>query len=78
MDGRAERLRLRAEELVEEDSLAYLAYRQAVPFRQDVQDARQEPWHPLEIARAAAEVAALAEESASSGNPRLRADAWWL
>jgi len=76
MDGRAERLRLRAEELVEEDSLAYLAYVEAVRSGQDVQDAKARTVAiPLEIARAAAEVAALAEESASSGNPRLRADA---
>ena len=76
MDGRAERLRLRAEELVEEDSLAYLAYVEAVRSGQHVPDAKARTVEtPLEIVRAAAEVAALAEESASSGNPRLRADA---
>ena len=76
IDARAERLRLRAEELVEEDSLAYLAYMDAVRSSQDVPTAQSRTVEvPLEIVKAAAEVAALAEKSASSGNPRLRADA---
>ena len=76
IDVSAERLRLRAEELVEQDSLAYLAYVEAVRSGQDVANAQARTVEmPLEIVRAAAEVAALAEQSASSGNPRLRADA---
>ncbi|HSS95304.1 MAG TPA: cyclodeaminase/cyclohydrolase family protein [Candidatus Dormibacteraeota bacterium] len=74
--GRAERLRLHSEELVETDSLSYLAYVEAVRSGQDVEGARARTVEvPLEIVRAAAEVAALAEQSASLGNPRLRADA---
>jgi formiminotetrahydrofolate cyclodeaminase len=76
IDGRAERLRLSAEELVTEDSIAYLAYLKAVRSGRDVSSAQARTVAvPLEIVRVAAEVAALAEQSASSGNPRLRADA---
>lgn len=76
IDGRAERLRIHAEDLVEQDSLAYLAYVEAVRSGQDVASAQSRTVEmPLEIVRAAAEVAALAELSVSSGNPRLRADA---
>jgi formiminotetrahydrofolate cyclodeaminase len=75
-DARAEGLRLRAEELVEEDSLAYLAYVDAIRAGQDVAGAQARTIEvPLEIVRAAAEVAAMAEQSASLGNPKLRADA---
>ncbi|TMD33833.1 MAG: hypothetical protein E6I95_07935 [Chloroflexi bacterium] len=75
-DGHAERLRLRAEELVAEDSIAYLAYLEEVRSGRDVSSAQARTVAvPLEIVRVAAEIAALAEQSASSGNPRLRADA---
>jgi formiminotetrahydrofolate cyclodeaminase len=74
--GRAERLRLHSEELIEADSMSYLAYVEAVRSGQDVDSARARTVEvPLEIVRAAAAVAALAEQSASLGNPRLRADA---
>ncbi len=73
---RAERLRLRSEELIQEDSLAYLAFVGAVRTGEDVARARARTIEiPLEIVRAAAEVAELAEQSASSGNPKLRPDA---
>jgi formiminotetrahydrofolate cyclodeaminase len=74
--GRAERLRLHSEELIEEDSTAYLAYVAAVRSGQDIAAAEARTVQvPLEIVRAAAEIAELAERSASLGNPRLRADA---
>ncbi len=74
--GRAERLRLHSEELIEKDSLAYLAYVEAVRSGQDVAGAEAETIEvPLEIVRAAAEVAALAEQSGARGNPKLRPDA---
>jgi formiminotetrahydrofolate cyclodeaminase len=76
MHGRAEQLRLHAEELIERDSMAFLAYLEAVRTGEDVAAALARTVEtPLEIVRAAAEVAALAEQSASRGNPRLRADA---
>jgi formiminotetrahydrofolate cyclodeaminase len=74
--GRAERLRLRSEALVEEDSTAYLDFVAAVRSGQNVAAAEARTVEvPLEIVRAAAEVAELAEQSASLGNPRLHADA---
>jgi formiminotetrahydrofolate cyclodeaminase len=73
---RAERLRLHSEELIEEDSLAYLAFVEAVRSGQDVAGAQARTVEiPLDIVRVAAEVATLADQSASLGNPRLRADA---
>ena len=73
---RAERLRLHSEELIEKDSLAYLAYVEAVRSGQDVAGAEAKTIDiPLEIVRVAAEVAALAEQSATQGNPKLRPDA---
>jgi formiminotetrahydrofolate cyclodeaminase len=76
MHGRAERLRLQSEELIEQDSLAYLDYVEAMRSGQGVAGAQARTIQvPLEIVRAAAEVAALAEQSASLGNPKLRADA---
>lgn len=76
MHGRAERLRLQSEELIEQDSIAYLDYVEAVRSGQGVAGAQARTIQiPLEIARAAAEVAALAEQSASLGNPKLRDDA---
>ena len=76
MHERAERLRLQSEELIEQDSLAYLDFVEAVRSGQGVAGAQARTIQvPLEIARAAAEVATLAEHAASSGNPKLRADA---
>jgi len=76
MHERAERLRIQSEDLIEQDSLAYLDYVEAVRSGQGVAGAQARTIQvPLEIARAAAEVAALAEQSASLGNPKLRADA---
>jgi len=76
MHGRAERLRLYGEELIEQDSTAFLAYVEAVRTGQDVAAAQARTVDvPLEIVRAAAQVAELAEQSASHGNPKLRADA---
>lgn len=73
---RAEALRLRSEELVEKDSLAYLAYVEAVRSGVDVAGAQSATVDvPLDIVRTAAEVAALAERSESLGNPKLHADA---
>ena len=72
----AERLRLHSEELIERDSLAYLAFVEAVRSGHDVARAQATTIEvPLEIVRAAAEVAALAERAATSGNPKLLADA---
>jgi formiminotetrahydrofolate cyclodeaminase len=74
--ARAERLRLRSEDLIEEDSLAYLAFVEAVRTGEDVARAQARTIEiPLEIVRAAAEVAGLAEQAASLGNPKLRPDA---
>jgi methenyltetrahydrofolate cyclohydrolase len=76
MHERAERLRLQSEELIERDSLAYLDFVEAVRAGQGVAAAQARTIQiPLEIARAAADVASLAEQSASLGNPKLRADA---
>ncbi len=76
MHGRAERLRLQSEELIEQDSVAYLDYVEAVRSGHGVAGAQARTIQiPLEIVRAAAEVAELAEQSASLGNPKLRADA---
>jgi formiminotetrahydrofolate cyclodeaminase len=75
-NSRAEELRLRSEELIEKDSLAYLAYVEAVRSGVDVAGAQAATVDiPLDIVRTAAEVAALAERSGSLGNPNLRADA---
>jgi formiminotetrahydrofolate cyclodeaminase len=74
--GRAEQLRLHSQELIEKDSLAYLAFVEAVRSGEDVAAAQATTVEiPLEIVRAAAEVAALAARSASLGNPKLHADA---
>src|SRR2546430_15100 len=74
--SRAEALRLRAEELIELDSLAFLAFLEAVRSGGDVEAARQQTIDvPTEIARSAAEVVRLAHDLESKGNPNLRADA---
>src|SRR5260370_18005727 len=76
MHARAERLRLQSEELIEQDAVAYLAFMQAVRSGEGVAGAQARTIQvPLEIARAAAEVAELAEQSASFGTPKLRPDA---
>ena len=73
---RAEELRLHSEELIERDSMAYLAYVEAVRSGADVGAAEAATVDiPLDIVKAAAEVAVLAERSVSQGNPKLRADA---
>jgi len=72
---RAEELR-HSEELIERDSMAYLAYVEAVRSGADVGAAEAATVDiPLDIVKAAAEVAVLAERSVSQGNPKLRADA---
>lgn len=72
----AHELRLRGEELVEHDVLAYLAFVEAVRSGQGVTDAKQRTVEvPLEIGRAAGKVSTLAEQLAAHGNPKLRADA---
>jgi len=73
---RAHALRLRAEELVEEDLRAYLAYVAAQRSATDVDVAAEVTIEvPLDIVRAAAEVVELAVRLAAKGNARLRADA---
>jgi formiminotetrahydrofolate cyclodeaminase len=73
---RAELIRLRSEELVEEDSLAYLDFVAARRSGQGVDAAQARTVDvPLEIARNAAEVAAMARELMGKGNPNLGADA---
>lgn len=72
----AHRLRLSAEELVEHDLNAYLAYVAAVRSGRDVEAARRRTVEvPLEIVGAAGAVVELAGRLAAHGNPRLRADA---
>jgi Methenyl tetrahydrofolate cyclohydrolase len=81
----AHALRLRAEELVEADSLSYMAYVEAVRSAKNVQGKARERAIasaraatidvPLAIARLAAETVELADAMAEKGNPNLRADA---
>jgi methenyltetrahydrofolate cyclohydrolase len=81
--GRARELRLRALELADEELTAYAPVLEAVRLPKDdptraerldraLSDAAESP---LEIARVAAEVAALASDLASSGNRSLEGDA---
>ena len=73
---RAERIRVRSEELVEQDSVAYLDFVAAARSGDGVEAARAKTVEvPLEIARHAAEVYRLAQVVEEKGNPRLRADA---
>lgn len=73
---RAHELRLRAEELVEEDKVAYFAYVAALRSRQGVEDARSRTIDvPLDIARCGIEILRLADELARKGNQNLHADA---
>src|SRR5207237_117672 len=73
---RAEALRLRAEELIELDSLAFLAFVEAVRSGVDVESARRKTIDvPREIAARAVEVVGLARELEIDGNPNLKPDA---
>jgi formiminotetrahydrofolate cyclodeaminase len=74
--GLAHSLRLRAEELVEEDVQAYLGYVAATRSGAGLDSALSTTVDvPLEIVRAAAGASELADQLAAHGNPRLRADA---
>ena len=73
---RAHALRVESFELIEEDAQAYLAFVEAVRSQQDVGLAHARTVDvPLRMTHAAAEVAELAVQLASHGNPNLRADA---
>jgi formiminotetrahydrofolate cyclodeaminase len=73
---RAHALRVESFELIEEDAQAYLAFVEAVRSQQEVDTAHARTVDvPLRLTRAAAEVAELAVQLASHGNPNLRADA---
>lgn len=82
---RANALRLQAEELIEEDAHAYLAFVAAVRAAKGTMgEAREKTIGPaqsktvdvpLAIVRSGAEVVELAAELAAHGNPNLRADA---
>ena len=82
---RAQELRLHSEELVEQDSLAYLAFVDAVRSAkalhgsardEAIEEARSRTVEvPLDIVRSASEVVELAHQLASRGNQNLRADA---
>jgi formiminotetrahydrofolate cyclodeaminase len=82
---RAHALRLRAEELVEEDAHAYLAYVEALRAVKGMSGEAREravgPAHsktvdvPLAMVRSGAEVVDIASALAAHGNPNLRADA---
>jgi methenyltetrahydrofolate cyclohydrolase len=72
----AHALRLHAEELIDEDVQAYLGYVASVRSGIDLEGARSKTVDvPLELVRLAAAVATLADQLASKGNPKLRADA---
>ena len=74
--GQAHSLRLRAEELVEEDVDAYLAYVSATRSGTSLDSAHARTVDvPLEVVRTAAGASELADRFAAHGNPRLRADA---
>jgi formiminotetrahydrofolate cyclodeaminase len=73
---RAHALRVHGFALIEEDSQAYLAFVDAVRSQQDVATAHARTVDvPLQMIRAAADVAELAVQLANQGNPNLRADA---
>jgi formiminotetrahydrofolate cyclodeaminase len=78
--GTAERLRIRATELADADVAAYGRFVQArrkhgrgSPEATDALDGAVDV--PMQVTRAAAEVASLAGSLARDGNPRLRGDA---
>ena len=73
---RAHVLRVESFELIEEDAQAYLSFVDAVRSQQELETAHDRTVEvPLRMTRAAAEVAELAVQVASHGNPNLRADA---
>jgi formiminotetrahydrofolate cyclodeaminase len=73
---RSEAMRLRAEELVELDSAAFLEFVDAARRGEGVESARQKTIHvPMEIASLASDVVGLAHDLEKEGNPNLRADA---
>lgn len=73
---RAQAIRLRAEELIELDSIAFLEFLEATRAGSNVETARQKTIDvPMEIATLAAEVVELAHVMESQGNPNLKADA---
>jgi formiminotetrahydrofolate cyclodeaminase len=84
-ETRAEALRRRADVLAEEDALAFRALQAADRSARDLEGPDREAVVgrarsraadvPLEVVRAAAEVAGLASDLASHGNPRLFGDA---
>ena len=74
--SRAQALRLRAEELIDLDSQAFLDYLEARRSGDGVEAARQRTIEmPREIAGCAAEVVSLAADLETHGNPNLRPDA---
>ncbi len=73
---RAHALRLHAEELIDEDVHAYLGYMDSVRSGIGLEAARSKTVDvPLDLVRSAALVTTLADQLASKGNPKLRADA---
>ncbi|TME03168.1 MAG: cyclodeaminase/cyclohydrolase family protein [Chloroflexi bacterium] len=73
---RAHALRLRSEELIQLDSLAYLEFVHATRSGRGVDAARQKTIDvPMAIAGSAARVIDLARDLETNGNPNLRADA---
>ena len=74
--ARARALRIHSEELIQNDSIAYLDFVAAVRSGRDVGAARERTIEvPLDIVRSAAKVVALADQLAAHGNPNLHADA---
>ena len=73
---RAHAIRVESFQLIEEDAQAFLAFIEAVRSKKDVDAAHARTVDvPLRMTRAASEVAELAVQLASHGNPNLRADA---
>src|SRR5262245_41273708 len=72
----AEALRLRAEELIHLDAVAFNAFRDAARSGQDIYEARDKTIDiPLEIAQVGVRVVDLGHRLEASGNQNLRADA---
>lgn len=73
---RAQAIRLRAEELIELDSIAFLEFLEASRAGSNVERARKKTIDiPMEVASLAAEVVELAHAMEKHGNPNLKADA---
>jgi formiminotetrahydrofolate cyclodeaminase len=73
---RAEAMRLRAEKLIELDSIAFLEFLEATRAGRNVETARTKTIEiPMEIASLAAEVVELAHILETKGNPNLKPDA---